>query len=59
MEFAGCALENLFENLLDDEYEPDPHRGAGFCIHRPLPADNIVGHYHPTRIRDPFLGFRV
>jgi hypothetical protein len=57
VEFAGCALEYIFENLQD--YEPDPHRGAGFCIHRLLPPENLVGHYHPTRIRDPFLGYRV
>ena len=56
MEFAGGALENIFENLLDEAYEPDPHGGAGFCIYRPLPAEHIVGHYHPTRIRDPYRG---
>lgn len=59
VEFAGCALEYVFENLQDEDYEPDPHRGAGFCIHRPLPPENIVGHYHPAHIRDPYLGYRV
>ena len=57
-EFAGGALEAMFENLLDEGYEPDPHGGAGFCIRRPLTANRIVGHYHPSGIRDPFRGFR-
>lgn len=59
MEFAGCALESLFENLLDADYAPDLHRGAGFCVHRALGPEYIVGHYHLAKVRDPLQGFRV
>jgi hypothetical protein len=58
LEFAGTALEMMFQELLDGEdFEPDWHRGAGFCIHRPLPPTNIVGHYHPTKMRDPLTRY--
>lgn len=53
-EFAGCALEAIFEHLLDETFEPDPHRGAGFSIRQGLAPEHLVGHYHPTGIRDPF-----
>lgn len=54
-EFAGSALEALFEHLLEgDGYERDGWRGAGFPILHPLPAENIVGHFEPSGIRDPF-----
>lgn len=55
-EFAGNALEFIFEDLLEADYDPPAHRGAGFCIRRPLPPEHIVGHYHPTRIKDPYRG---
>lgn len=59
LEFAGVALEYMFERLADDDFEPERFRGAGFSIRRPLPPEYIVGHYHPTCIRDPFLGYAV
>ena len=55
LEFAGTALEMMFQELLGGPaFEPDRMRGAGFCIREPLPASQIVGHYHPTVTRDPF-----
>lgn len=58
LEFAGAALEMMFQELLDGEdFEPDWHRGAGFCIHHPLAPASIVGHYHPTNMRDPFARY--
>ena len=43
------ALENVFQELLVGErYAPDLWRGAGFCIYQQLPAECIVGHYHPV-----------
>lgn len=54
-EFAGGALESIFQELLDGpEFVPDRWRGAGFCIHKPLPAEHLIGHYHPDVKRDPF-----
>jgi hypothetical protein len=54
-EFAGCALQCVFEELLEGrDYEPDSWRGAGFCIHQALPPECIVGHYHPS-VRDPLV----
>ena len=60
-EFAGCALETLFEHLRHETFKPDPHRGAAFCIRRPLAPEHIVGHYHPVGVRDPFapVGHRL
>lgn len=56
-EFAGCALEALFSELLEgDDFQPDWARGAGFCIYEPLPAAAIVGHYHPSQLWDPLGG---
>lgn len=53
-EFAGTALEYIFEELLvGSDYVPDPWRSAGFPIHKPLPESCIVGHYHPSGVRDP------
>ena len=54
LEFAGMALEIMFEEILErDSFKPDWRRGAGFPIHRTLAPNHIVGHYHPTHIRDP------
>lgn len=56
--FAGTALEMIFEEVLQgDDFETDWHRGAGFPIHRLLAAEHVVGHYHPTKIRDPFARY--
>ncbi|MDO8774856.1 MAG: hypothetical protein Q7K57_40350 [Burkholderiaceae bacterium] len=57
LEFAGEALESLFKELLDgSEFVRDRWRGAGFCIRRPLPAEHVIGHYHPTVRHDPLRG---
>ena len=57
-EFAGDALESVFQELLDGPgFEPDRWRGAGFCIHKPLPPAHLIGHYHPVIKRDPFRGW--
>lgn len=54
-EFAGGALESVFQELLDGpEFVPDRWRGAGFYIQKPLSAEHLVGHYHPDVRRDPF-----
>ncbi|WP_159994030.1 hypothetical protein [Roseomonas sp. 18066] len=59
LEAAGTVLEFLFEELLEgDDCVPDPHRGFGFSIPQALPPDRIVGHYHPTGVRDPLTGGR-
>jgi hypothetical protein len=55
LEFAGMALEYVFQELLDGPtFRPDPHRGGGFAISRCLPPAYIVGHCYPTVTRDPF-----
>lgn len=57
-EFAGEALEMVFQELLDgSDFARDRWRGAGFCIHEPLSANNLVGHYHPSIPRDPLSGW--
>lgn len=59
-EYAGSALEALFESLLRPDYSHPPEgRGTGIMIQRRLPPENIVGHYHPTRLADPLLGRRL
>ncbi len=53
--FAGKAIEQVFQNLLDgDTFEPDLWRGASFCIRTTLPPKSIVEHYHPQGLRDTF-----
>jgi len=53
-EFAGGALESVFQELLDGpEFVADRWRGAGFYIRKPLTAEHLVGHYHPDVRRDP------
>ena len=53
-EFAGCALESIFQELLDgSEFRPDRWRGAGFSIREPLSPEYLVGHYFPVISRDP------
>lgn len=54
---AGKALEMVFLDLQDsEEFEELRHFEASFCIHQRLPAHCIVGHHHPSGMRDPFLG---
>lgn len=53
-DFAGLAIEVLFESLLDADYNhPSVGRGGGICLRRPLSPDCIVSHYHPDGLRDP------
>jgi len=53
-EFAGMAIEVLFESLLDASYvHPQLARGGGICLRRPLSPGLIVGHYHPRELKDP------
>lgn len=57
LEFAGMALEFLFQELLDgEEYAVDSYRGGGFSIRKPLAPGCLVGHYHPVGVRDPLTG---
>lgn len=59
-EYAGSALEALFEALLDPGYRHPPDgRGTGIMIQRRLPPEYIVAHYHPQRLMDPLLGRRM
>jgi hypothetical protein len=54
-EFAGDALESVFQELLDGpNFRRDRWRGAGFSIRCQLSPACIVGHYHPVITRDPF-----
>lgn len=56
-EFAGDALESVFQELLDGpEFVRDRWRGAGFCIRKPLLVKHVIGHYNPTVRRDPLSG---
>lgn len=56
LEFAGTALQFIFEELLHgDGYQPEPHWGGGFRVATRLDPENIVGHYYPEKINDPFL----
>ncbi|WP_369339721.1 glyoxalase superfamily protein [Comamonas guangdongensis] len=53
-EFAGIALESIFQELLDGPtYAPYKWRGSGFSIRVPLESSCIVGHCHPAITRDP------
>jgi hypothetical protein len=53
-DLAGCALESLFQSLIDGpKYVPDKFRGAGFPIRERLDPSCIVGHCHPEISRDP------
>lgn len=54
-EFAGNMLEYLFCELVDDmeAYSLSPGAGSAFAIAENLPAECIVGHYHPRTVHDP------
>lgn len=51
--FAGMCLEMMFSELLGetDEYG----HGSAVMLNRDVPSNCVVGHYHPTKIRDPYL----
>ena len=52
-DFAGMCLEIMFTELLGetDEYG----HGSAVMLSCDVSSDCIVGHYHPSKIRDPFL----
>nr|WP_319382362.1 hypothetical protein [uncultured Roseibium sp.] len=53
-EFSGSALEMVFQELMDGaEFCPERMRGAAFCIREALPAECVIGYYHPTLLKDP------
>ncbi len=53
-EFSGTALEMVFQELLDGtDFRPERMRGAAFCIHEALPAECVIGYYHPALLKDP------
>jgi len=59
LEFAGMALEFMFEHLLTGcGCGLNKYRGAGFSIRVPLDPSCVVGHYHPVGTRDPLTGRR-
>lgn len=58
-EYAGAALEAIFESILDTNYHHPPNgRGSGVILKRTLPPEFIVSHYFPKRLADPLLGRR-
>ncbi len=53
-EFAGLALEAIFQELLDGpNYEQNRWQGAGFYISETLNPNHLIGHYHPNVTNDP------
>jgi hypothetical protein len=55
---AGLALEGVFQELLDgDAYAPSKWRGVGFSISAPLGPTCLVGHCHPSNLKDPLTRF--
>ncbi len=54
MEFGGSTLETIIEGYrTGEDIGPGRYEGAGFCIHRILPPEYIVGHYHPNKLKNP------
>lgn len=54
LEFAGCALAKIFQELLDgEEFEPEDDFGSSLSIRTCLLPEYIAGHYHPVIHRDP------
>lgn len=54
-DFCGMAIEFLFSELLDDpeNYPASLGRGSALSLIQDLPAEYIVGHYHPQAVYDP------
>ena len=54
-EFAGSILEYLFCELVDEleAHALSPGAGSALSLTENLPAECIVGHYHPATIYDP------
>lgn len=55
-EFAGLILEFLFCELVEEleAHALSPGAGAALSLTEALPAECIIGHYHPATIFDPF-----
>jgi hypothetical protein len=54
-EFTGLIIEYLFCELVDgfESHALAPGAGSALRLTTDLPAQHIVGHYHPLRIYDP------
>lgn len=54
-EFAGIIIAHLFCELDKklESYALSPSAGSAFGLSADLPAEHIVGHYHPRRVYDP------
>ena len=54
-EFAGLVLEYLFCELVDglEAHALSPGAGSALSLQTDLPADCLVGHYHPAKVYDP------
>lgn len=55
-QYAGSALARWIGEKLTDP-QVDDFGEESICIHADLPAEAIVGHYHPSKVRDPFSSF--
>lgn len=54
-EFAGSALEFIFERKLNPDYQEFVYRGAGFPIYQALAPEFIVEYITPEIKRDPIM----
>ena len=54
-EFGGMLLEYLFCELVDEleAHALSPGAGSALSLTENVPAECIVGHYHPAAIHDP------
>lgn len=57
-EFAGVMLSNLFQAAATGD-DLGSEIDFTITVRRGLPADEMISHYHPRRIRDPQRGFAV
>lgn len=53
-EFGGMVMEYLFCDLIDDPdcHALSPGAGSALSLIKDLPAEHIVGHYHPESVYD-------
>ena len=54
-EFGGMVIEYLFCELVEglDCHALSPGAGSALSLSKDLPAEHIVGHYHPASVYDP------
>jgi hypothetical protein len=53
-ELSGSIIEVIFKMLQDKKFmHPAAGHSFGFYIDRDLEPEYIVGHYHPSNVRDP------